>query len=262
MSVSNKGVLYPARLPEFNRIAVSEGIADLVRWFWIPEWNLEPGVSSRQMMIAFPALNVVIEADSVALIGPTTRCSERELSGRGWAVGALLRPAAVPFFTDEPGALKNGQLTLSLPDVQSRVAAIMRASDCDSPEGRRSRAAGVLTDWFISRATKLSEEAKLANAMAELIESDPEIVRLDDVALRLEISKRGVQRLAEKYIGLSPTAMIRRRRIQEAAYRVRTEPELSLADIAVDYGYADHAHLTKEFQSILGLKPSDYRRSD
>lgn len=261
MSVSNKGVLYPARLPEFHRLAAPQEIKELARWFWIPEWDLEPGVESRQMLIAFPALNLVIEGESVSLVGPTTRCSHRDLSGRGWAVGVLLRPAAVPLFTDDPGALQNSQINLPLPDLRSAVATIMRLGGETDPEGRRAQAAGVLTEWFVGRAAELSAEAKLANEMAELIDNDPEVLRLEDIASRLAVSKRTLQRLAEKYIGLSPSTMIRRRRIQEAAYQVRNEPELGLAEIAASFGYADHAHLTKEFQGILGFNPSDYRRS-
>jgi len=67
--------------------------------------------------------------------------------------------------------------------------------------------------------------------------------------------------VAKKYIGLSPSALIRRRRLQEAADRSRTDPAADLAAIAAELGYTDHAHLTNDFQRTLGLTPSSYRRS-
>ena len=58
-----RGVLYPARLPEFHRLVPTGPASDLVAWFWIPEWDIEPGRSSRQEIVGYPALNLVVEPD-------------------------------------------------------------------------------------------------------------------------------------------------------------------------------------------------------
>ena len=55
----------------------------------------------------------------------------------------------------------------------------------------------------------------MANSLAQVIDSDPGIRRLDDVATRLGTSPRTLQRLAARYAGLPPAAMIRRRRLQD-----------------------------------------------
>lgn len=60
-------------------------------------------------------------------------------------------------------------------------------------------------------------------------------------------------------MGLPPAAMIRRRRLQEAVDTVRSEPGVDLARLAADLGYADHAHLSREFRRVLGFTPSGYR---
>jgi transcriptional regulator GlxA family with amidase domain len=65
--------------------------------------------------------------------------------------------------------------------------------------------------------------------------------------------------MTHRHVGLSPAAMIRRRRLQEAAQRVRENPEADLASIAAELGYADHAHLTRDFQAVLGIAPRTYR---
>ena len=44
MSVSDgRGVLYPSRLPSFHRQAAPEGLAHLLRWVWLPRWDLQIG---------------------------------------------------------------------------------------------------------------------------------------------------------------------------------------------------------------------------
>ena len=72
---------------------------------------------------------------------------------------------------------------------------------------------------------------------------------------------RTLQRLARQYVGLPPAAMIRRRRLQEAAERLRHEPGIDIAAEANDLGYADHAHLTTDFRNVLNFTPSAYRRT-
>ncbi|MFT4109709.1 DUF6597 domain-containing transcriptional factor, partial [Propionicimonas sp.] len=100
--LSSRGPLFPARLPDFHRLPPPAAATALVRWFWITRWDLPGGEVSRQQLIAYPALNVVVEDGMVGLSGPSTRASHRDLAGRGWAVGALLRPAAVAAFTARP----------------------------------------------------------------------------------------------------------------------------------------------------------------
>lgn len=108
---------------------------------------------------------------------------------------------------------------------------------------------------------QVGQEALLANAMAESISNNPDLVRIADVAQQLSVSTRTLQRLAVKYVGLSPSALIRRRRLQEAANQLRTHPGLELAALATQFGYADQAHLANDFQRFLGFTPSSYQKS-
>jgi AraC-like DNA-binding protein len=258
MTGSYKGILYPARLPSFHRLPAPEAVTNLVQWFWIPEWDIEPGRTSRQHLIAFPTSNLVVQKDVVEFAGPTTRRSHRDLSGRGWAVGALLRPALVPRFTDDPGSLRDAQIQLPLADLHALVSGAMSGTD---PEGRRHKAVEAFTGWLVSQGAEVSEEGNLANEMMDVIGASSDVTRVEDVAARLFVSPRTLQRVAKRYIGLSPSTLIRRRRLQEAADRSRTDPAADLAVIAAELGYSDHAHLANDFQRFLGFTPSNYRQS-
>ncbi|MEH0109462.1 helix-turn-helix domain-containing protein [Tersicoccus sp. MR15.9] len=275
MTATTRGVLYPARLPRLTRLPAPGRIASLVRWFWIPEWDIAPGRSSRQYVVAFPASNLVVELDGVGLAGPTTRRSHRDLRGRGWAVGAMLRPAAVPAFTDDPAALRDAYRAVgdsepggtgpdggrepTAGELHRAVAEAMDAPE-ENDAVRHERAVDAFAAWLEARIPVVTEAGSTANALADLIETDPSIRRVEDAADRLGLSVRTVQRLTAAHVGLSPAAMIRRRRLQEAAERLRDDPTVSLADLAADLGYADHAHLTNDFRQVLGVTPSAYRR--
>ena len=95
--------------------------------------------------------------------------------------------------------------------------------------------------------------------MAELLTTDPDVLTTAAAAERLHVSERTLQRLARRYVGLPPAAMIRRRRLQEAAERLREDPGTALATLAHELGYSDHAHLTRDFGTVLGFTPSAYR---
>jgi AraC-like DNA-binding protein len=229
-----------------------------VRWFWIPEWRIAPGRSSRQQVIAFPACNLVVEPDGIGYYGPTTRSSHRDLTGTGWAVGALLWPAAVPAFTDDPASLRDTYRPVDSPALHARVSGAMNATA--DQRTRHARAVTAFTDWLAETVPPPDQEGLLATSMAVLIDTDPAVRSVADAAARLHVSARTLQRLARRYIGLTPSAMIRRRRLQEAAQRLRTDPSVTFADVAADLGYSDHAHLANEFRSVLGFTPSGYRQ--
>ena len=256
-----RGPLYPARLPSFSRIPAPGRFADRVRWVWIPEWKLAPGRISRQEVLPFPALNLVVEPDGVRLHGPATRRSFRDLTGTGWAVGLLLRPAAVPFLCPDPGELRNTDTALDLPGLRDPVTGAMAAGEDDDAGTYRASAAAAAWGWLESTVPEPTPEGLLANRFEELIESSPSLTRVDHAADLLGVSVRTLQRLARKHVGLPPLAMIRRYRLQEAAERLRNNPDLGIADVAAELGFADHAHLADAFREVLGFTPSGYRRS-
>lgn len=297
MEQDRRGILYPARLPEFHRIAPPQRLAHAVRWFWIPEWDLPEGEVSRQEVLPFPACNLVVEESGPSAVGPSTRRSERVLEGRGWAVGALLRPAAAPALIAEldpafapgfesqtgprggaphrardgaegrsarPGRrgvslLRDAAAPIAAPELHAEVVAAM--SDRSEPgDARRARAVSACSDWLLERVPEPARgsEGALANALEEAL-ADPGITRTDQLPPRLHVSARTLQRLAERCFGVSLHAMIRRRRLQEAAERIREDPCLRLASLAGQLGYADHAHFTSDFRALLGVTPSEYR---
>ncbi len=249
-----RGVLFPRRLPEFHRLAPPDAVAHAVAWFWIPEWDLEQGEVSPQEIVGYPALNLVVEESGVVLAGASTRAGVRELSGRGWAVGALLRPAAVGRLVEDPASVRDRTVPFAAPDLHLTVSAAMSGG-----ADRRERAVAAFSDWLRARIGEPDDAGVHANAMADLLMGDSGVRSPEQAAARLAVSVRTLQRMAHRFVGLPPAAMIRRRRLQEAAERVREVPSADLASVAAEFGYADQAHLTREFRSVLGFAPSQYR---
>lgn len=251
-----RGVLYPARLPTFHREPAPSKLEGLVRWFWIPRWHLAVGRTSRQVLLPFPASNLVVAPDGVSLAGPTSRASHRDLQGSGWAVGMLLRPAAIVSLGRDPHAIRDSEVQMDEPELQRSVAVVMGTLD---EEQARRLAVSACVEWCAEHLAPPDEEGLLANSMEDLVSSDRDIVRVDQLAERLGLTTRAVQRLAHRYVGLPPLAIIRRYRLQEAAQRLRDDSTATIAQVAAELGYADHAHLSSDFRHVLGFTPSAYR---
>jgi AraC-like DNA-binding protein len=263
---TTRGHLTPGPHATVTRLPAPDDVAHLVRQLWIPEWDLPAGERVEQLVLGYPASNVVVEPDGVALHGPTTRASTRVLTGRGWAVGALLRPAGVLLFTQRPAGLLDASAPHEAPGLHRAVAELMSAAvPAGDAAARRERAAALLVDHVRARAAVLPPEAArdgaLANRLVELVEADVEMRSPDDLARELHVSVRSLQRLAARFVGMPPQRLLRRRRLQEAAERMRADPGTDLGALAGDLGFADQAHLTREFRSVLGATPRGYGRS-
>ena len=250
---NGRGVPYPERLPvTFRRLPASVQADELVAWWWVCEWDVPVGQQSDQQVLAFPALNFTVDDREAGISGPTSSASTRALTGRGWVIGALLKPAVTPVFTSDPASLRDRLEPLRLPELRSRVA------DC-AATGHLDSAVDVLSRWLVARAGALDGSALTANRMGRLATTDPRITSVAGLADAVGVSQSGLYRLARRYVGVSPYSMIRRRRLQEIAERIRLHPGESLADVAVHFGMTDQAHLGREFKSAFGITPGDYR---
>jgi AraC-like DNA-binding protein len=63
-------------------------------------------------------------------------------------------------------------------------------------------------------------------------------------------------------VGLTPKHYFRIRRFNDAVRSMATGDEQGLGGIAAAAGYADQAHLTREFREFAGVAPTRYRPSD
>lgn len=256
---TSKGYLNPGGGVRMARLPPAGDLVDLVRHYWIPQWDLPAGEIKRQVVLGYPACNLVVEPDVVTLAGPTTRVSQRDLAGSGWALGALLRPAAGPALLatgitggrSSVAALVDREVPVDLAPLRGIVTAAMSLGDI-------ADAIGGLDQFLRGLLDAIGEEALLANRIQEVVEGCP-VRTVDEVARELAVSTRTLQRLARTYVGMSPGAMIRRRRLQDAADIVRRDPHVDLATVAAEHGYADHAHLTRDFRDVLGFTPTQYR---
>lgn len=72
-------------------------------------------------------------------------------------------------------------------------------------------------------------------------------------------SHRHFVELFRRSVGLAPKTWCRVQRFQRALHQVHAARVKGLAEIAVEAGYSDQAHFSREFAEMAGMSPTAYR---
>lgn len=244
-----------------ERCAVSPDLSELARRFWIPVWSVPAGQTSHQYVLQYPVCLLVVSNSYARFYGVVSGLSSTALEGRGWAVGVMLQPAAGFLLTGAPVRhMTDRHVDLSAvtgldaTGLSDRVREAM-ANDPESSQGQAQ--ARHIMETALRGLLPVDDEGRFVNAVVEHVENSPDLLRVDELCQRFDMGERALQRLLHKRIGLSPKWLIRRRRLQEGADRLR-EHHADLAAIAAELGYTDQAHFTRDFRSATGLTPGRF----
>jgi AraC-like DNA-binding protein len=180
--------------------------------------------------------------------GPQSRHTSRPMGAPLLAVGARFRPGAAPQLL-RVAALELVDRHVALDAVRPKLAARLDA---------RLGAAG---DPVVAL------QGELMRILADLGEPDP-VVRaatmllargsagVAEVAARVHVSERQLQRRFAERVGYGPKTFQRIARFQRALGQLGREGA-GLAGTAASAGYADQAHLTRESRRLAGLSPRE-----
>jgi AraC-like DNA-binding protein len=247
------------------RYPAPDDLAALVQWFWIPVWSVPAGQESVQQVLQYPCALVVITEEYARFYGVSRGLSSTVLRGDGWAVGVLLQPAAgsllagtsMAEYTDRHVELAE----LWGSDGAALVSAVrdtMRADPGPADAVTHERAMALVAER-LRRALPVDDEGLAVNDLVAFVEANPQVTRVAQAAEHLGYSERSLQRLLQRRLGLTPKWLIQRRRLQEASLRLRQRgPEETLADLAAELGYADQAHLVRDFRTVTGSTPAAF----
>lgn len=117
----------------------------------------------------------------------------------------------------------------------------------------------VLLQMVGDRVTTLSPEV---DAAWNLLVGSGGRVRVADVAREVGWSRRHLAGRFGDELGLSPKALASVARFDRARHLVLGRPDRTLARVAADCGYADQAHLNREWRRMVGTSPTAWRRAE
>lgn len=90
---------------------------------------------------------------------------------------------------------------------------------------------------------------------------DPEISTVADLAARVGMNVRSLERLSKRAFGFTPKLLLRRQRFLRSLAQFMLDPSLNWLS-TLDYQYHDQAHFVRDFKRFMGMSPSAYARLD
>lgn len=92
------------------------------------------------------------------------------------------------------------------------------------------------------------------------IEGSGGAVAIEALVGELGYSRKHLAAVFKEHVGMTPKAIARLVRFQRAVVALREAPAADLARLALDLGYYDQAHFSREFRAFSGLTPGECRR--
>lgn len=239
--------MFPTTRKRYITVPPAAPLRRFVECLWIhsidgadPSEDLRILPDGRIDLVWIPELGTLVA-------GPQSRHTRRPMAAPLLAVGARFHPGAAPELLRLPASEiidRHVPLAAVRPALASRLDARLA--------------------W--AREPLAAFEQELLRSLDGLTEPDP-VVRaatallaggtgVADVADRVHMSERQLQRRFAERIGYGPKTFQRIARFQRAVGQLGRDGA-GLARVAASAGYADQAHLTRESRRLAGLSPRE-----
>ena len=252
------GILKPVGLGtafSLERFAPSADLGGFVLRYWTVAWDVPEQVPYTQDTLPYPCVNLVVERVRSGIFGVNTRRFRVQLVGKGSVFGIKFRPGAFyPFYRAPIAALTDRAISLDAVFGAAGTEYERRVLACASVDEMIDCA----EQFLRARLPPPDEHIALINTVVEQIAADGAIVRVAEIADRIGVSQRTLQRLFGQYVGVGPKWVIQRYRLLEAADQLAGNANVDLSSLAQALGYFDQAHFINDFRATVGSTPAEY----
>jgi AraC-like DNA-binding protein len=192
------------------------------------------------------------------LAGTLTRPWMVKSGPRALTVGVRFRPAG---FT----ALFGGNLAAAA-DREVPMDGLLGAAGRDLVVRlRRARTAASRLDaaaaWLVEHGDPVASRTLSARAVAAIVKARGR-TRIDELAERLECTRRQLERSFARDLGISPKMYARIVRLNAVLARLDQSERWAAVDLALESGSFDQAHLLRDFRLMAGRSPRKPRDED
>jgi AraC-like DNA-binding protein len=261
------GVLRPEDFARHAQLERHEVAADLAPWVenhWSLRWELPAGSTYVSSTLPHPACHLSVERghqrdevgeDPVVVTGVPTRRFDVTIQDSGWVHSVKFRPGGLTSLT--------GHTARDLRDATAPATKLFPAATTDAlrqlgPDVSVEECRRVFEDALRARRAEPEPDyVTVLDTISAMLE-DRSLVRVAQVEERCDLGTRTLQRLFEKYVGVSPKWVLSRYRMHDVLTRLDEGYDGSLADLAAEHGWFDQAHFTREFTELVGMPPSSY----
>jgi len=228
---------------------------------WLhPEWANLRFSSGGEWSSALGEAPLELLPDAI-MTGPTSQATHFRLGGgaRNWGIGLLplgwLRLLGVPAcdFVDRTVDVAAEPCCAPFTGLP---AAVFTGAASAAEEAARIDAYLL---GLLARSVPHEDEPRIRAAHTALIDQD--MASVADLAQRLGISARSLERLSLKAFGFSPKLLLRRQRFLRSLAQFMLDPSLTWIK-TLDFHYVDQAHFVRDFRRFMAMSPRRYAALD
>ena len=234
----------------------ARALAPWVERHWTVRWYLRGRAPFTQHVLPHPCVNIAFQDGRGGVFGMVAGRDSRTIDGAGQVFGTKFRPGAFAGFTRRP--------------MTDLLASRLGLADVFGPDGSRlERAIARLGEeehydaverFLLERQPAHDPTLELISAVvADMLRCPPDAT-IGTLAAAHGVSARSLQRAFQRRVGVSPKWVLTRYRLHEAAERIATGDAVNLTALALDLGYFDVAHFTRQFTAAMGEPPGAYAR--
>ncbi len=272
----------------YVEVSPSPDLRSWIACFWSSTGRIEAGRTVGNRVLPDGCIDVILRfGDSPRgqaaglgsqsfFVGAMTSPSVVWQVGRVDVMGVRFRPGGATAFLGLP-ANELTDLVVGLDDVWADAAEFLertvalRVRDENASPGDGARAVALTAreclcararavESLLRRRAIAQSRDPLIGAAVDLIEAGAGQLRMSAIEQRLGVTQRSLERWFLAHVGLTPKVASRIARFRAAAGTLRKDPAAPLAPLAVEHGYHDQAHLTREFRQFAALTPAAYAR--
>jgi methylphosphotriester-DNA--protein-cysteine methyltransferase len=243
---------------EWHECRPGAALAPWVERYWAIRGCCEEALPNRVLPDGCADVIVDLSADPHAFaVGPMRSAAVVPLAGAVDLFGVRFRPGAALAFLDAP--------LLVLADREVPLDALW-GSLARSLEAVLAEVAPAERTWHAERILRVRLDAAhgttrevdtVANAIA-LLRRARGSAGVREVAAALGVGERWLERAFDRHVGYGPKMLARVVRFQHAVRLLDAGTALSWSALAYAAGFADQAHLVREFRALAGLTPGDF----
>lgn len=149
-------------------------------------------------------------------------------------------------------------LDMFLQIVTTRISAELAVRVAEQLQLDRIRE-GTHEQATLHRAALSVKSRHMAKAIAIMEDNLESPLKIPELAQRVGLTRRQVQRLFRRYTDMGPADYYLRIRLERARAQV-TQTSDRILDIAIENGFESHSHFTKSYREHFGVTPRDDRK--
>jgi AraC-like DNA-binding protein len=194
------------------------------------------------------------------LAGTLTRPWLLRAGPRVLTLGARFRPGAVTALLPVSMPAATDRET-ELAAIAGRAAAEALVRALTEARGEKARFAAAEA-WLVERLGAVRPRPLEAAAFVERVVRARGSQRIDDVARALGVTRRRLERVCARSLGIRPKLFARIVRLNAVLAGLEGPERASALDLALEAGYFDQAHLLRDFRGLAGRTPRAGRDRD